>query len=129
MSTPADKLRKLMALAADPSTTAGERAGCQAAIERIKKTMPLAEFAKAKAQAKAANNPRAEAMKDKARRQQAEKEARFDQWRAAQQAREKVSRFSHSQAAALKAFEEIWQELNRQARGAAYPSAYGDRRK
>jgi len=53
VTNPSDKIRKLMALYNDASTTEGERAGCLAAIERIiKLTIPPEVFAAAAEEAK-----------------------------------------------------------------------------
>jgi hypothetical protein len=127
MTSPADKLRKLMALAKDPASTAGEREACEAAIDRIKKSMPAATFREAQAEARE-NNPRAEEIKEQARQQQDANFRRMHEEFVRQffAVTNAFARARHD--AALKDFNQKFEELQAKAREDAYPKAYRDRR-
>jgi hypothetical protein len=130
MTSPADKLRKLMALANDPSSTAGERAACQAAIKRIKQSHPEA-FAAADREARQQNDDR-DFLKRAGRRRGTNKawERHQAQQRAEEFVRQAERRFRQAPTMeqAFQAFDAMWEKLQKQANQAAYPKAYGDRK-
>jgi hypothetical protein len=132
MTSPADKLRKLMTLANDPSSTAGERAACQAAIERIKKSLPPGVFATVEREARQRNDD-SDFLKRAGRRRGTNKA--WERHQAQQRAEEFVRQTERgfrqppTMQQAFQAFDAMWEKLQKQASQAAYPKAYGDRRK
>ena len=132
MTSPAEKLRKLMALYNDKSTTIGERAACMAAIERIKASMPKEQAREAEKQAKAATSEQdfVRRKQDRTKRQRTGFQRAQEEERARSFVRDTVdSFFRRHQPSTAELFEQAMKQHNSSAGSRAYPSAYGDRGK
>jgi hypothetical protein len=132
---PADKIRKLLALYNDPSSTEGERAGCLAAIERVKLSTPPEVFAAASEEAKQKTSDEEFLKRAKGRRQRREAgwQAYQEQNRHRDFMRDQVNAFQRRTVEFVFSPEfnqgRTFDQQDTKSMRDAYPKAYGDRRK